>query len=160
MKRYCYILLICGYILLWNLNTYAIDYNNSVDSGEIRWWWSTIYSSQLQSAISVWNNYGDINIAPDTASTYEDLHIYDKNYSNYDWTWRWTYRFWTSDKLELNTAKLYNDSSNEKQNTIMHELGHALGLDHSLPNNILYDYQTSKITLWYQDKADYDYLWD
>jgi len=42
---------------------------SSVDSGEIRWGESTKYTNAWNHAVSTWNALGNVNIAPDDAST-------------------------------------------------------------------------------------------
>lgn len=149
-------------------NVYAVNYilwYSAVDDGEIRWWWTTKYSTQWNNAVSMWNNYWDINIAPDTIYTYEDLTISDVYLSDVTRGWGYLPSFW-ADNLYFNKyfldwdSPLWSFTSNEKQKTIWHELWHALWLDHhNISWNVLRSWKYSYITLWTQDKADYDYLW-
>jgi hypothetical protein len=164
MKIKIFILASIVTISLFINSVYAINYvlwYSAVDNWEIRWGWSTTYSSQLTSAISTWNNYWDINIAPDNASTYEDLTIVDINDSNESRYWYYDYDIIWADELELNIAHMSLLTSNQRQNVITHELWHALWLAHSIPNNIMVAiWELDRISLWDQDKADYDYLRD
>jgi hypothetical protein len=144
---------------------YVLDIN-SVDSWEIRLWSSSKYSTELSNAITTWNNYWSINIAPDTLFTIQDLTIYDVYNSDVTRSWRWCPTSW-ADEIELNEwffdgdSYMWSYTSNEKQHTVWHELWHALWLEHhSLPNNVMRSSKWSYITLWVQDKYDYDYLWE
>lgn len=134
---------------------------SSVDEGEIRWGGSTAYSTQWNAGISTWNALNKINIAPDTIWTYEDLKVSDVNRSDGAWATRtglYTNQIGT-DKIELNKYVLNSKTSAQKQNTVTHELGHALGLAHSISGNVLYFQQTSQTNLGAQDISDYRYLW-
>lgn len=135
-----------------------VDYSNSVDDGEIRWGWSTKYSSQLSIAIATWNNYWDIDILPDIRQTYEDVHVSDVYYPDETWRWKWSHWFGT-DTIKFNTAEMDDGPSSFLQKTVTHEFWHALWLDHSYYWNIMYRYPASQSYLWNQDEDDYDYLW-
>lgn len=154
--------LVLAFVFLGN-TAYAAHYVlgfSSVDDGEIRWGGSTQYSSEWNSSISTWNALGEINIAPDTWWTFEDLTVDDVYESSGSWTGRWIYRSYWTDDIELNEYYLDYNTTNEKKNTITHELGHALGLAHSYYGNIMYYAQTSQTSLGSQDISDYNYLWD
>lgn len=161
-KSFYIVMAIWTFCLLYSTNLFAANYVlwvSSVDSWEIRWWWSTKYSTQLTSAISTWNAMWSISIAADTASTIEDIQIKDVTVANSSWTWRTTFRI-GSDLVEINKAYLENQSNSPRTNTFLHELWHTLGLaDHNVINNVMYSSQTAKTSLWTQDKADYNYLW-
>ena len=165
-KMFFWISLVIGNLLLWYEIASATNYvlgNSSVDSSgwvkEIRYDGSTTYSTQFVNAVSTWNARWKVNIAPDIWSTIEDLTITDVNNSNVTYTWRWTSRI-GADLLELNTYFLSNNTNNQRQNTITHELGHALGIAHNpMSTNIMYYAQTSLIALWTQDIADYIFLY-
>lgn len=132
---------------------------SSVDAGEIRWGGSTQYSSAWSGGISTWNALGLVNIAPDTIWTYEDLTVSDVNEPNESWVGLYTYYSLATDTIKLNTAKLYDDTSAQKQNVTTHELGHSLGLAHSFSENVMYMYQTFQTSLGSHDISDYNELY-
>lgn len=137
---------------------YVLGYS-SVDAGEIRWGGSTTYSTQWNGAIGTWNALSNgVNIAPDTAWTYEDLRVSDVNRSYVTWTGQYT-RSAGTDNLRLNRYYLNNNTNAQRQNTATHELGHALGLAHSISGNVMYYAQTSQTSLGTQDVTDYTFLW-
>lgn len=140
---------------------YAVNYTlgySAVDEREIRWGGGTRYGVQWTAAIATWNARGRVNIAPDTVLTYEDLRVSDVNLPNVQWTGMYTNSRGT-DTLKVNTGVLVNGTNDQRQNTLTHELGHALGLAHSVANNIMYFEQSSRKALGAQDIIDYQFLW-
>lgn len=116
------------------------------------------YRSQLDSATSTWNALGSVNILSATSS-YATLYIFDVYRDDVAWKGGLDFQSPLPDYLGLNTYYLDSDSNNEIINTITHELGHALGLDHSFTGNVMYSYQSSQTTLGPQDENDYYYSW-
>ena len=150
----------------WNTEQHYLQGIWSVDEGEIRWDFggstTTQFAAQWYAAVDTWNALGVINIATDTATTVRDLTLIEVNRSDGDWltiTGAWDYDLILADELYLNAYNLGGDPDEEIQNTCTHELGHALGLDHSYSGNIMYSYQSSQTTLGSQDTSDYNYLW-
>ena len=131
---------------------------SSVDEWEIRWGGLTQYSNEWNAGIATWNALGLVNIAPDTIFTIEDLTVIDVNLSDVPWVGEWDPNS-SPNTIKLNTFYLYNDSPQEKQNVITHELGHALGLDHSPYGNIMYYTQTNLIALGTHDIWDYNAIY-
>ena len=160
--------LIILFLSIWNsanATHYVLGYS-SVDDWEIRWWGSTKYSTEWSNSISMWNNYWNINIAPDTTFTYEDVTVSDVYLSSASRSWMHSYYLFGTDTIKLNKYYLdwdsvsWDFSSSEKQHTIGHELWHALWLDHhNLYWNVLRSWKWTYTILWSQDKYDYDYLW-
>jgi hypothetical protein len=130
-----------------------------VDGSVIAWGGTTTYSSQCSSAISTWNVLGEISITPDTIWTIQDLSFKDVNSTSswYAWYAKW-YQRSGDDVLYLNKAFMGSLSSNQKQSICTHELGHSLGLAHSIINYVMYatSWDTS---LGSQDQSDYSYLY-
>lgn len=160
MKNKISVLLLLSLLFLANTPfTYAHFLGiSSVDVGEIRWGGSTTYSTQWNSGISTWNALNPINILPDTIWTVEDLTVIDVNNADLAWYGFWDYTS-GADELYLNIYYLASKSSNEKQYTTTHELGHALGLAHSFSGNIMNASLGSQTALGTHDISDYHELW-
>lgn len=107
---------------------------NLVDSGgHCDWSGSTKYQTLFNTAIDAWNtSMGVTRFRKDTVSILEDFDIKDKST---DPTGEGAFaRTGQSGYIHFYTDAMDSLTSNaERQKTIMHELGHALGLDH---NNI------------------------
>ncbi len=156
-------LLITSVIMIWTVSAYAATHyvsgTSSVDAKEIRWWWSTIYTTAYNYWVSTWNNLWGVYIRPDNASTIEDLTLSDTSVN--DWSWAaayWSRRTW-ADTIKFNKYYMNQYTSTQQKNVVMHELWHSLWLAHSILNNIMYTNTTTRTTLWTQDISDYNYLW-
>lgn len=159
-----FILLLIGIIFGTNSAYAATHYvlgKSSVDGTVIAWGGTTTYSSQCASAMATWNALGKISITPDTVWTIEDLTFIDVNSTSswYAWYGLWNQRL-GSDALYLNKSSTYMGSltSAKQQSVCTHELGHSLGLAHSIINNVMYKYSWDT-SLGKQDKSDYSYLY-
>lgn len=139
------------------------QYCNSVENGGLRWGWhgssTQDYLTELDAAITTWDNEGLVSVFEDQISPTVELRTSDFTPE----TWRGTYTPPITGSslglIQLNTGILDYDTSNGRQNTWTHELGHALGLSHSISSNVLYYSQTQQTALGVQDKSDYNYLW-
>lgn len=154
------------------LTSYSIATNHyvsgrdSVDDREIRYTTyfsekNDDYKNKFNFGKQVWNNYGDIDILPDTWWTWNDLEVYDVEQPLGPLTLgRWLH-FGNNCEDGIQIAPLAAQvSSDIQKNLFTHELGHALGLSHSISGNIMGPFPISQTFLGSQDKSDYDYLWD
>lgn len=118
---------------------------NAVDSGKkIHYDVNSLYSSLIADAISEWNKLGTVTITPDTSSTIKDLHFYDyfeddPGAASYAVAYYY-YRPAIHDLIYFNTyffegqtnvSSWNNYWGNDigKTKTIIHEIGHALGIN-------------------------------
>ncbi len=129
-------------------------------SKEIRWKWATgstqTYLTQLTAAISTWNARGAINIF--STSSGATLIVQETNAPLDDWSGSYDYTI-RPPLMEVNTGKLFDNTSAEIQNVWTHELGHALGLGHSYIDNAMYYINSPQTILGTQDILDYNYCW-
>lgn len=159
--RYLIVVILLGVLVLSIGTAYAANYvlgYSAVDDDEIRWGGSTSYSTQWNSGVSTWNALDPITIAPDTASTYQDLTISDTSKSSVTWAGQYSNSV-GSDTIKFNSYYMSGYTSSKRQNVTTHELGHALGLAHSYSGNVMYAYVSTRTSLGSQDTADYHYLW-
>lgn len=70
----------------------------------------------------------------------------------------YSYVFGLADDFRINDARI--DSGTEKaKHVILHELGHALGLDHHLKlYNVMYANTSEQTNFGLQDRYDYEYM--
>ncbi|MFF3024540.1 hypothetical protein ACFVRR_18115 [Gottfriedia sp. NPDC057948] len=152
-----------GHAVAANKTQHSIG-SGSVDSKEIRWGSSTKYTANRDYAIKIWNALGKVKIAPDTATTIEDLTFKDVNLPDETFTAQWVPRI-GADRIEFNTPKFNNSgrTTAAKNKTASHELGHALGIGDHYESNysglIMYGYSSSTTTLQAHDKTDYNANW-
>lgn len=130
---------------------------DSVDSNEIRWGGTTQYTWERDDAINTWNVENPVNIAPDTVWTIQDLTFSDVNCGCYAWYGSWQQNG-GADSLFLNRANMQYLTYNERRHVVTHEMGHALGLAHSVSGNVMYS-GAFQYSLGAQDIYDYHYLW-
>lgn len=137
--------------------THYVSGVSSVDGSIIAWGGTTTYSSQCSSGRSTWNALGKISITPDTIWTIEDLTYKDTSSRLYYWNGLWQQNF-GADYVWLHTYNMRGYSFNDVQGVCTHEMGHALGLSHSIWGNVMYS-SSVRTTLGAQDTSDYSYLY-
>lgn len=125
--------------------SYYMSLYSSVDAGNsIHYDMNSLYSSEILYSIDQWNKMKTINISPDTSSTIKDLHFYDyyeDDDAANDYAVAYThYRPLLEDKIMINTyffegqtqSSTWNNywgSFEGRTKTVMHEIGHALGIN-------------------------------
>jgi hypothetical protein len=139
-------------------NVYLLGVS-AVDEGEIRYGGSTQYTTAQEYSFDLWNDLGEVDILPDTIWTYEDVQ-YGDYYDEDDGAVGY-YQPLTpyTDLIRFNEYYFDSYTSSYRKMAASHELGHALGLDHSNQNNIMCSYATSRTTLGVDDIDSYNYLY-
>jgi hypothetical protein len=131
----------------------------AVVGGQLTYLASTTYPTQLANSINTWNSVASTTVSVLAATTSPE-NLYIVSTPNSDAAEDGDYDNTTSiPTITLNSYFLDNDSTSQIQHTITHELGHALGLNHSFTGNIMYFNQTSQTVLGAQDLSDYHCLW-
>jgi hypothetical protein len=120
----------------------------------------TQWDDSRNHGISSWNALGNVDMKPDSATTYTDLDIQDYNendgncgfYSNEP----------GADDVNLNNRYYGGYSTTQRRACTTHEFGHAYGLDHSYSDQVMdacpvcstvYDTPQS------HDRSDWHQLW-
>ncbi len=137
--------------------------HDSVDGGEIRYEENTRYNATFKHAKSEWNAVGGVDFKGDSATTNADLEIKDVDRPSAAWAGRYHSRPYPKiDLLELEINYMSNTSGNNMKNVMVHEMGHALGLDdHESTSwkNIMYYAIRGWTTVRAHDETDYKSLW-
>lgn len=135
----------------------AIQTWHLVDSGKhLDWDGSTIYQDNFDFGVDVWEDYKSGIIREDTIWIIEDVEVLDRD-ENATWAGRVSP---TIDTLEFNIFQMDDLSEEERNMVAIHELGHALGLDHNTSSDIMFASVTTQNTLSSNDKASYDDSYD
>jgi hypothetical protein len=117
-------------------------------------------SSTLISSVDTWNNIDEKKITWEYASSSDiDLDTEYENRPDKISYGQWNY-YPNSDIITINHYMFDGLSDTEKQHTITHELGHALGLAHSYVGNLMYYELRPTTAIGEQDNWDYQYLWN
>lgn len=115
------------------------------------WGGSTTYQAEFNASVTVWNNHKPGVIRQDDAATVRDVTISD--YYEVSTTAGVTS---SSGTIKFNTYKMNTYTTDQLLNVYIHELGHALGLAHNQPGDVMYAYVSTTTSLSANDKASYD----
>jgi hypothetical protein len=148
-----------GLPLLWtgSASAHFLGYDSVVNS-KIDYVDNTKYDDARGWARDRWEDAGDVDIQLDTGWTKADVEFYDSYSPAASWAGLYDNES-GDDDIIFNTYYLDTYSTAQKRNVALHELGHALGLDHSYSGQVMYDTVSSVQYLGSHDLSDYDALW-
>jgi len=133
-------------------DTISINTWHLVDSDKhLDWGGSTTYQTQFEASVATWENYKYGVIRKDDDTTVMDVTLSD--YYEVSTTAGVTS---SSGTIAFNSYRMNNYSTDQLLNVCIHELGHALGLAHNQPGDVMYAYVLTTTSLSSNDKASYD----
>lgn len=126
-----------------------------VDSGKhLDWGGNSTYINHFRTAVNIWNNYKSGVIREDQLTTIKDVTIKDGE-TTQTGVLAEISPFWKEIKIYTNVMSGYSEKS--QIHVLIHELGHALGLDHrGEEGTIMHPVINPLTALSKADKISYD----
>lgn len=140
--------------MLNTTSAYALLDWNLVDIGKhLDWDGDTEYMDEWNASVDVWEDYKPGVIREDSFWVIEDVKISD--YYEESSTMAVTYSGGT---IKFNDYHFASMTTGQRQKTMIHEIGHALGLDHNNSDTTSIMCQGKREQTWLSDddKAGYD----
>lgn len=154
MKKICTFAILVMVLLVTSISSYAalLGWDLVDDGKHLDWDSNTKYLSSVQSGVDLWEGHRSGVIRPDSIFVIQDVFISD--YYEVSSTMGYTS---SNGTIKFNDYNFANMTSSQRIKTATHELGHALGLDHTYgTNDIMRQGKLSITSLSSTDKASYD----
>jgi hypothetical protein len=135
-------LLLVGGVSAHRLRDRNGNWVESVRNGRLDYRNDSRYDSQVALADSEWSRLASVRIAPTTDPDLDEIHVYDLSNCNLPWLGEYN---WGTDRIRYNVCLMewgggvypgYDayrgpTTATRRARTVVHEFGHALGLDHN-----------------------------
>lgn len=154
MKKICTFAILVMVLLVTSISSYAalLGWDLVDDGKHLDWDSNTKYLSSVQSGVDLWEGHRSGVIRPDSIFVIQGVFISD--YYEVSSTMGYTS---SNGTIKFNDYNFANMTSSQRIKTATHELGHALGLDHTYgTNDIMRQGKLSITSLSSTDKASYD----
>jgi len=145
-------ILLCAVSPVTSYATAYVSGWNLVDSGKhLDYDGNSKYMSNIDSGASKWNAYRSGVIRKDSLLVVQDVYVSDVSVVN-------NVNATTSNNgtIKMNIYNLDKQTSTQVTRVATHELGHALGCDHSTSADIMYANTIATSSLTQNDKDSYD----
>lgn len=139
---------------------YTLDYTLVTEVSEnnrLLYYSTSSYTSTIDNAVAKWQNLGSVSIIKSYISNNYDVKISD--YTQQDNVMGVTN--FSNMTIKFNKYYFEEMTTSQKTKTILHEFGHALGLEHhSISGNVMKSGKLSLTSLGSQDKSSYSCYWN
>ncbi|WP_433661067.1 hypothetical protein ACQPW1_01985 [Nocardia sp. CA-128927] len=112
------------------------------------------YKSEVDNAIQSWNSKGRVKVVS-VGDRQPIIHVFDENRADVSYVGLYT----KNSDIRLNSHYMDTYGPDLNKNTVLHEMGHALGLRHSCKNNIMFASVTPKLDFGDIDNSSYRTMW-
>ncbi|MFI5783975.1 hypothetical protein [Nocardia sp. NPDC051570] len=112
------------------------------------------YKSEVSNAITLWNSKGRVKVVT-TGDRQPIIHVFDENRADVSYVGLYT----KNADIRLNSHYMDTYPPDVNKNTVLHEMGHALGLRHSCKDNIMFARVTSQLQFGDIDNRSYQAMW-
>ncbi|WP_405159473.1 M12 family metallopeptidase [Nocardia sp. NBC_01499] len=112
------------------------------------------YKSEVDNAIQSWNSKGRVKVVS-VGDRQPIIHVFDENRADVSYVGLYT----KNADIRLNSHYMDTYGPDLNKNTVLHEMGHALGLRHSCENNIMFASVTPKLDFGVIDNSSYRTMW-
>ena len=148
-----------------SINNLVSGYDSVNFNNEINYLSTSQFTSEINYGVSEWNKLESVIIQPITSAPTDNSYVYVSDCHDIDaeYSAMYSYYFTSYSQIKFNTYYLLYYTESEVIKTVIHEFGHALGLNEFTnlegTNNAMHQGRISYTHLGNADIAVYRYLW-